>query len=133
MQCNGKDNALHQHMQCIALGNGRHCIKLHEGMQACTITKAPIMGKPGTGEPVPGRLVTYRKMNGRQGLYGVGRLHGRPVPKYLCFSHHIHAQSGMRHFGRFPFFTLRYRHSGVSCFPSPQTGGTDMQRRFFFG
>lgn len=31
MQCNGKDNALHQHMQCIALGNGRHCIKQHEG------------------------------------------------------------------------------------------------------
>jgi hypothetical protein len=31
MQCNRKDNALHQHMQCIALGNGRHCIKQHEG------------------------------------------------------------------------------------------------------
>jgi hypothetical protein len=40
MHCNGKDNALHQHMQCIASGNGRHCIKQHEGTQACTTTKA---------------------------------------------------------------------------------------------
>jgi hypothetical protein len=38
--CNRKDNALHRHMQCFALGNGRHCIKQHEGTQACTTTKA---------------------------------------------------------------------------------------------
>ena len=53
MQCNGKDNALHQHMQCIALGNGRHCIKPHEGRKPAQQRKHLILEKPWNGRTRP--------------------------------------------------------------------------------